>query len=146
MRIWTLMLRVTRFKVKSHNKKLFAWKWNFSQRKIVLFFYSSNMAADVWDACRTRQSQSKSFTKFAKDRCEFLFRKYTHEQTVLSIVSKYDYCRLDEMLSRVLVLYYEKKKRNTCLKVCIIWFLAMRRELCAMQVAVSSLSPVNIHI
>lgn len=37
------------------------------------------------------QSQNKSFTKFAKDRYEFLFRKYIHEQTVLLIEFKYDY-------------------------------------------------------
>ena len=93
------------------------------------------------------QSQNKSFTKFAKDRYEFLFRKYIHEQTVLLIVSKYGYWGLGEILSTgARVLLWKKKKRNTCLKVCIIWFLAMRRELCAIQVAVSSLSPVNIHI
>ena len=65
------------------------------------------------------QSQNKSFIKFAKDRYEFLFRKYIHEQTVLLIVSKYGYCEVGEILStgaRVML----KKKRNTCLKVCII--------------------------
>ena len=42
--------------------------------------------------CETRnQSQNKSLTKFTKDRYEFLFRKYIHEQTVLLIVFKYDY-------------------------------------------------------
>ena len=50
------------------------------------------------------QSQNKSFTKFAKDRYEFLFRKYIHEQTVLLIVFKYDYWGLGEILSRVPVL------------------------------------------
>ena len=58
------------------------------------------------------QSQSKSFTKFAKDRYEFLFRKYIHEQTFLLIVSKYDYWGLAEILRTVLVLCHQKKKKK----------------------------------
>ena len=58
------------------------------------------------------QSQSKSFIKFAKDRYEFLFRKYIHEQTFLLIVSKYDYWGLAEILRTVLVLCHQKKKKK----------------------------------
>ena len=56
------------------------------------------------------QSQNKSFIKFAKDRYEFLFRKYIHEQTVLLIVSKYGYCEVGEILSTgALVMLWKKE-------------------------------------
>ena len=73
------------------------------------------MAAEIWDE---EPEPEQNFTKFAKDRYEFLFRKYIHEQTFLLIVSKYDYWGLTEILRTVLVrvLCHEKKKKKYLFK------------------------------